>query len=180
MVQVSRTRFVLSIVLALTIIGGSLYFFGARHMRFFLVPSSSMEPTLYPSDYLITMKEPVYRRGDIVVLRDPNDPDSYLVKRIVGLPGDTIAIAAGALFINGKYASEPYIKEPMQTELAPINVGEGEYFVLGDNRNQSEDSATWRRGVPENSIIGKVRWIYSPISRMGPVSSYPLANLDQL
>ena len=180
MVQVSQTRFVMSLLVALGITVGSLYAFGFRNMRFFLVPSTSMEPTLYPSDYLVTLNAPTYRRGDIVVLRDPKDPDSYLVKRIVGIPGDTIAIAAGALFINGKYASEPYIQEPMQAEMGPVKVGEGEYFVLGDNRNQSEDSATWGRGVPAADIVGKVRFIYNPLSRMGPVASYPLANLDEL
>lgn len=176
----SQTRFLTSLFVAFSIAFLSVYAFGYRGVRFFLVPSSSMEPTLYPSDYLITVKEPAYKRGDIVVLRDPQDRESYIVKRIVGLPGDTIAIAAGALFINGKYASEPYIKEPMETELSPITVPEGEYFVLGDNRNNSEDSATWRRGIPIQDVIGKVRWIYNPISRMGPVASYPLASLDEL
>lgn len=176
--RVTRLRFVVSLFLAVMILSGSAYFFGVRGLRFFLVPSTSMEPTLRPSDYLITMKENTYRRGDICVIKDPKESGSYVVKRIVGLPGDTIAIAGGALFLNGKYASEPYIKEPMEAALSPVTVPEGQYFVLGDNRNDSEDSLSWRRGIPHEDIVGKVRWIYSPLSRFGPVQSYPLTNTD--
>jgi len=164
-----------------------------RGMRFFAVPSQSMEPTLRRGDYLLTLNADEYRRGDIVVLKDPTIQGGNLVKRIVGVGGDTIAIQAGALFINGKYASEPYIREPMVYEIfPPITVGEGRIFVLGDNRNDSEDSSYWAiirddPHIPEelradptvsvDDIIGRVRYIYLPGSRRGPVAGFPLGDL---
>jgi len=149
-----------------------------RGMRFFLVPSASMEPTLLTRDYIITLKDRQYRRGDIVVLTDPKDKEAYLVKRIVGVAGDTVEIdPGGALLINGKYASEPYIKEPMEFHFPPMKIGPGEVFVMGDNRNDSEDSVTWKEAVPVKKIIGRVRLIYNPLGRIGPVRSFPLTNL---
>lgn len=162
-----------------------------RGMRFFAVPSHSMEPTLYEGDYLLTLNATEYQRGDIVVLEDPTDEGGNLVKRVVGIGGDTVAVQAGALFINGKYASEPYILEPMVYEVfPPIEVPDGHVFVLGDNRNDSEDSSYWASAgedpdippelradptVPVEDIIGKVRYIYLPGSRRGPVQAFPLS-----
>jgi len=163
-------------VIILLICAVLLHFFQVRGMRFFLVPSRSMEPTLHPNDHLLTLTEPVYQRGDIVVLRDPVNPGEYLVKRIVAVAGDELAVQIGGLFIDGEYASEPYIKEPMAYTLGPIEVPEGEVVVLGDNRNESEDSSRWRDPtVPVDAIVGKVRYIYLPMDRAQPVRSYPLA-----
>ena len=156
-----------------------------RDLRFFLVPSESMEPTLLRGDYLVTLNDQPYHRGDIIVLRDPTQAGAYLVKRIAGLPGDTVAVVQGALILNGKYASEPYIKEPIQYEMEPVTVPEGQVFVLGDNRNNSEDSSMWTRErfgidhtVSQDAIVGRVRYIYFPFSRMGPVAGYPLTNSE--
>ena len=158
---------------------GIIHLRAGRGMRFFLVPSSSMAPTLLPRDYLVTMKEKEYHRGDIVVLDDPEQEGGYLVKRIVGIGGDTIAVQGGALILDGKYASEPYLSEPMAGDIDdPIPVADGEVFVMGDNRNMSEDSRRWKHSVPSDTIVGKVRYIYHPFHRMGPVSSYPLTNSE--
>lgn len=164
-----------------------------RGMRFFAVPSESMEPTLNRGDYLVTLNAAEYTRGDIVVFADPIRDGGNLVKRIVGIGGDTVAIQAGALFINGQYASEPYILEPMVYEVfPPVEVPDGHVFVLGDNRNDSEDSSYWATlgedpGIPPglranptvsvDSIIGRVRYIYLPWSRRGPVQSFPLSTM---
>ena len=76
--------------------------------------------------------------------------------------------------INDGYVSEPYTRDEMLISLQrPVQVPEGPVFVLGDNRNESEDSTTWGP-VPADTIIGRVRYIYSPVSRMGTVRSYPL------
>jgi len=130
--------------------------------------------------------EDAYKRGDVVVIVDPDDPKSFLVKRIVGLGGDRIKIDGGALFIDGAYASEPYIKEPIKydfphhkqfEQVEPYVVPDGEVFVLGDNRNLSDDSSKWKHpGVPVGKIIGKVKFIYLPFSRIEAVHSYPLVN----
>jgi signal peptidase I len=152
-----------------------------------------MEPTLYGGDYLLTLNAKEYRRGDVVVLEDPMSEGGNLVKRIIGVGGDTITIQAGALFINGKYASEPYIKAPMIYEVfPPVRVPEGRVFVLGDNRNDSEDSSYWvnvkddpevppelqaNPTVSVDDIIGRVRYIYLPWSRRGPVTAFPLSEM---
>lgn len=173
---VSWTRYAVSAAILVLLAVGFTYFYGVRNIHFFLVPSESMVPTLLKRDYIITLNEAVYTRGDIVVLKDPESEGDFLVKRIVGGHGDTLSLLNGALYVNGKYASEPYIKEPIQEDMAPVEVPEGQFFVLGDNRNDSDDSLTWGHGVPAQDIIGRVRYIYSPISRMGPVRSYPLTN----
>lgn len=178
-----------------------VYEFGYVGVRPFEVPSGSMIPTLLPGDFLFTVPQPQYHRGDIVVLKDPLTPGGYLVKRIVGIPGDTISAENGYLAIDGLYASEPYIREPMNYQMPPRKVPEGEVFVLGDNRNESDDAShwlidpktgraietdkpnvdtvdgeRWKRTVPMDSIVGKVKYLYLPFSRMGPVHSYPLTN----
>jgi signal peptidase I len=154
-----------------------IYFFGFREMRFFRVPSSSMLPTLRPHDLLLTLNEGDYVRGDVVVFTDPADPGSYLVKRVVAIPGDTVAIDSGGLILNGHYASEPYMAEPITYSFSPpVRVGEGELFVLGDNRNSSDDSHVWGKGIPYDSVVGRVRLIYLPLRRSQWVPSYPLIN----
>ncbi|MBI2423152.1 MAG: signal peptidase I [Candidatus Hydrogenedentes bacterium] len=163
-------------LLLLALLG--VYLFAYRGGRFFLVPSISMEHTLLEGDQIVTLRPAVYRRGDIVVLHDPENPkEDFLVKRITGLGGDSIGVRGGALFLNGTYASEPYIVEPMVYEIAdPIAIPEGEVFIMGDNRNYSEDSSSTLQTVPEALLVGKVIFIYFPFERMGPVYSYPLTN----
>ncbi len=165
------------LITLLFLLYGLLYLLAWREMRFFLVPSSSMEPTLLRGDYIVTLNHAAYRRGDIVVILDPMSGD-YLVKRIAGLPGDTLLVKGGALFLNGGYASEPYILEPMRYEIAePVTVPPQRVFLLGDNRNNSDDSHTHRECDPLENIVGKVRFIYYPYDRWGPVSGYPLTGL---
>lgn len=176
------------IVLLMILLVG-LYFFAWREMRFFRVPSKSMEPTLTPEDMLVTLNQRAYRRGDIVVWEENGD---YIVKRIVALPGDTVSVVDGALFLNGKYASEPYILEAMNYYIEkPVTIPEGHYFYLGDNRNDSDDSSmgyvtadfssttrephAWLGDLDE--IIGKVVFRYYPYDRFGSVASYPLINV---
>lgn len=177
----------MAVLLVILLVG--LYFFAWREMRFFLVPSKSMEPTLSPEDMVITLNQREYRRGDIVVWAENGE---YVVKRIVGLPGDTVSVVDGALFLNGKYASEPYILETMNYYIeTPVTIPEGRFFYLGDNRNASDDSSlgyiaadfwstsrephTWLGNL--KAVIGKVVYRYYPYDRFGPVLSYPLINV---
>ena len=157
-----------------------LYFFAYRGGRFFLVPSGSMIPTLLEGDQIVTLREPAYKRGDVVVLRDPEDRKSYVVKRIVAASGDTVLIDAGALYVNGDYVSEPYTREPPDYSMLPYSVPEGRVFLLGDNRNDSEDSHLWKdKAQPLDEIIGKVRFIYYPFDRAGVFQSYPPVSPDR-
>lgn len=175
------------VLLLLSLVG--FYYFAYRNVRFFIVPTASMTPTLYPEDMIITLKESAYKRGDIVVVYVDGE---YMVKRIVGLPGDNISVVDGALFINGKYASEPYIREPMAYLIEyPVLVPDGRFFFLGDNRNESEDSSLGFSNEPNvhlrynsmdylgymDAIIGRVQFIYYPYDRFGVVNSYPLINI---
>ncbi len=182
----SRRRSVAYIIIILLSVP-LIYLFGFAGMRFFLVPSRSMEPALNPPEYLLTLKQDVYTRGEIIVLRDPIEAGGYLVKRIVGTPGDRVSVSGGGLFLNGSYASEPYLRENMDYEMDEYSVADGEVFVLGDNRNESADSHDWLadseveqepsvKGVPIASIVGRVRCVYLPLKQMRPVHPYPLKN----
>lgn len=150
-----------------------LYLFAWRGMRFFLIPSDSMEPTLLRNDYIVTLnygrrpRDP--DRLDIIVFKDPEDPDAYDVKRVIGLPGDEVAVLEGAVFINRERISEPYVMEPPVYKYEPQVVPQNQYFVLGDNRNRSSDSSLWKRSVPRSDIVGRAVFIYNPISRMGRI-----------
>ena len=151
-----------------------LYFFAYRRAQFFRVPSASMQPTLLIGDQIVTVREPSYGRGDIVVLRDPQDRQSYIVKRIAAVGGDTVFITGGALYVNGAYVSEPYVSEPPDYLMKPYTVPEACIFLLGDNRNDSDDSHLWEeKARPLSDITGKVRFIYYPYDRAGFISGYP-------
>ncbi len=153
------------------------------------IPSSSMEPTLHcaePGDgcvarfsdrvlanrFIYHFKEP--ERGDIVVFETPPEARTRcgaggtFVKRLIGLPGDRIAEREGAVYVNGKRLAEPYLK-PGQREDATFperRIGEGQYFMMGDNRGQSCDSRVWGP-VPRENIIGEVFAVYWPPQRIG-------------
>lgn len=153
------------------------------------VPSSSMEPTLYSGDYIFTLRTSQYQHGDIVVFHDPDSKKEFLVKRIIAMEGDTISVKGGAVFLNGRYASEPYRHSPINYKMKPYTVPEGELFLMGDHSNWSIDSHNWGqvntpdgeiiqegkpRSIPIDLVVGKVRHIYLPKERRGSVSSYPL------
>lgn len=121
----------------------------------------SMEPTLQEEDILLTTRIGYQlNRGDIVICHSGKGLQEELVKRVVGLPGDTIDIIDEKLYVNGKQMEEPYIKEPVMTAgetVYPTQVPPGEYFVMGDNRNQSLDSRSMQIGtIPRKGIEGKV------------------------
>lgn len=138
------------------------------------VKKISMEPTLHENEWLfinkIVLKLGSLDRGDVVILKDPSEgPDrkEYLVKRIVGMPGDTLEIRSGELYINGELKVEPYTDVKIEDgDFGPKTVSPGHYFVLGDNRHlsASKDSRAFNE-VPENLIKGRADLIIWPISR---------------
>jgi signal peptidase I len=136
------------------------------------VVGRSMEPTLQNDQFLVVSKLD-YRlhtpqRGDIIVFRDPQHQDRKLIKRIIGLPGDVVEISNGAVSINGYLLDEPYIDSPSRYTEAPLPVPDGQYFVLGDNRNNSSDSHAWGT-LPADLIVGKAWLSYWPPATWGRI-----------
>ena len=162
----------------------------------FKVDGSSMYPTLEDGQFLIVNKlvysevdleklndylpfidagdEPVRHvfhgpeRGDIIVLRDPTNPEVDLIKRVVGLPGETIEIVDGAVYINNYRLEEPYITAQWHDNRPAVIIPEDHYFVMGDNRDNSKDSRSSAIGfIPEDLIIGRADLTYWPLGNFG-------------
>ena len=109
-------------------------------------------------------------RGDIVIFRYPDNEKLYYVKRVIGLPGETVEVIDGKVYINGSDTSldEPYLPEPMEGSYGPYEVPEGCYFMMGDNRNNSSDSRTDIVGnIKREDIIGKAWLRIWPLSDFG-------------
>lgn len=136
-----------------------------------VVLENSMAPTLIMGDRLLLDKLSPrlghIRRGDVVVVPAPRD-GGLLVKRIVALGGDVVEARGGTLWVNGKPVDEPYAVMGQWYNIPPFPVPQGQAFVLGDNRGGSEDSATWRAGVPVSTILGRAVWLYWPYSHAIP------------
>lgn len=141
------------------------------------VDGTSMEPTLHNGE-LILVNKLAYRfsqptRGDVIVFYFPRDPEQEYIKRLVGLPGDKVRVDNGKMYVNDQLVDEPYIAA------APNYPGEwvvpaGQFFVLGDNRNNSYDSHNWG-SVPGEYVVGKAVFIYWPFERLGIIEHIALA-----
>ncbi|MEO0457495.1 MAG: signal peptidase I [Cyanobacteria bacterium P01_A01_bin.114] len=140
------------------------------------IPSGSMEPTLQINDRLVVEKVSYHfnppGQGDIVVFWPPDElfpegkrKDAF-IKRVIGLPGDTVEVTDGQVFVNDELLNESYIKAPPDYQWGPEKVPDEAYLVLGDNRNSSYDSHAWGF-VPEENIIGRAVVRFWPPSRLG-------------
>ena len=146
----------------------------------FRVQGHSMEPTLRDGERLLVDKltyrfrEP--RRGEVVVFRVPGDPSRRFIKRLIGLPGDVVEFRDGRVLLNGQVLDEPYASGPTRGPQVPEVVPPGRYFVLGDNRANSEDSRFQEVGfVPRRYLVGRAVWVFWPPNRAGPVHAPALA-----
>ena len=153
--------------------------FGVFFVQPVVVEGTSMLPQLHDGERLLVNKLVYYRiqsvswghieRGDIVVFWFPNDPDKSYVKRVIGLPGETVELRNGRVLVDGKELNEDYLdKEYTQTMPPPMTkkVEEHHYFVMGDNRDNSSDSRYWGL-VPEKYIYGKAFFRYWKPSNIG-------------
>lgn len=141
----------------------------------FIVDGASMDPTFRNGQYLIvdqlTYQFKETERGSVLIFKFPLDPRKYFIKRVIGLPGETVRLSHGQVTIineqypNGLVLDEPYVKFP-KNDNTSITLKEGEYFVMGDNRLGSADSRIWG-SVPEENIIGR------PILRFYPPNIWP-------
>lgn len=132
-----------------------------------IVPTASMETTIMIGDRIVGNRLAYINedpeRGDIVIFKFPDYEKELFIKRIIGLPGDTIEIIDGVVYINGEILEEPYLHEKPVGSYGPITVPEGAYFMLGDNRNNSADSRFWNQPfVYKNKILGKAFVRYYP------------------
>jgi signal peptidase I len=141
----------------------------------FVVIGASMQPSFYQGERVIATKlayklhEP--ERGDVIIFRPPEGMDEDLIKRIIGLPGDIVEVKDGVVYVNNEPLDEPYIKNPPSYNYTTEIVPEGQYWVLGDNRNNSNDSHTgWT--VPREDIVGKAWLIIWPPDRWQVVPDY--------
>ena len=146
--------------------GTVLLVFGTRG---FYVYGSCMEPNLRTGERVLASGLPYWfgspHRGDVVIFRYPADPSKNYVKRVVGLPGDWIEIRGGQLFLNGSQQPEPYKLNAAHGDYEPREVKRDHLFVLGDNRDQSNDSRYWGE-LPIANVEGKALVRYWPPSRM--------------
>jgi signal peptidase I len=141
----------------------------------FVVDGESMHPTFENLDYLI-VDELAYdfsapARGDVIVFRYPNDPSIFYIKRIIGLPGETVSINHGLVTITKKDGTqltltEPYVVNEDATYTKSVTLDSSEYFVMGDNRPNSSDSRVWGP-LPKKNIIGRVDLRLLPIAHAG-------------
>lgn len=138
------------------------------------VEGTSMMPALQDQERIFINKF-VYRfgmgkieRGDMVVFWFPNDHTKSYIKRVIGLPGDTVEVNAGTVIVNGKAIEEGYVPEEYRDRqsIAPMKVSGDNYFVLGDHRSSSNDSRAWGT-VPSELIYGKAVFVYWPIAKLG-------------
>ncbi len=179
-------------------------FLGVRAVvQNFKVDGASMEPTLHSGQYLLINKVTYLnlrgvpleaaqslglapqgksshfvfggpQRGDVIVFLFPGRPDRDFIKRVIALPGDTIQVDRGRVYVNGTLLQEDYIRALPTYSLPLQTVPEGSYFVLGDNRPNSSDSHIWGF-VPEANIIGKAWLSYWPPSQWGVIADRGIA-----
>jgi signal peptidase I len=145
------------------------------------VEGTSMSPLLSDQERIFINKfvyhfEPI-ERGDVVVFWYPLDRSKSFIKRVVGLPGDTIEIRAGRLYINGKELAEPYVPSNYldDSNYGPLTVPRGQYFVMGDHRDSSNDSRVFGP-VPRRFIYGKAVFAYWPVDHFGSLTSTSTVN----
>jgi signal peptidase I len=142
------------------------------------VDGSSMVPTLESGEFMIVNKLSYKLNsphiGDIIVFRPPRNPTQEYIKRVIGLPGDTVEVKDGNVYVNGIQLHEPYIAEAPAYQANWI-VPQGALFVLGDNRNNSSDSHSWGP-VPLADVIGKAVFVYWPPKDWGLIEHSNVAN----
>ncbi|MHB8105166.1 MAG: signal peptidase I [Dehalococcoidales bacterium] len=162
----------------ITIILAAAIFFGARAtFQGYEVFQSSMQPNFAEGQRVMVLKAAYWfgepQRGDVVVFKAPDGTDEEWIKRIIGLPGDTVEVVRGAVYVNGEKLDEPYVKRSFSYSFQKEVVPPEYYFFLGDNRDISNDS---HRGwlMPRSNLIGKAWLVYWPASDWAVVPGFPL------
>lgn len=144
------------------------------------IPSGSMENTIQVGDrivgYRLAYNKATPQRGEIIMFEHPDhpdDPDNILIKRVIGLPGETVKIEDAKVYINDELFEEAYLKEEWVNNVGPYEyvIPENSYFVMGDNRNTSADARSWQNPyVSDDLILGKAVFRYWPFNALGKVN----------
>jgi signal peptidase I len=151
-------------------VGLMVLLFHAVLFNLSVVRGNSMSPGIHDGDRILV--EPwsyslgAVEHGDVVVLRYPLDPSVDYIKRVIGVPGDRVTLAGGRVWVNGELLEEPYVADQDPTYYESVQVREGCYYVLGDNRPRSSDSREFGQ-VPEEYLRGRVDLRLWPLSRLG-------------
>ena len=141
------------------------------------VEGPSMQPGLNTDEYVLVNKVSYLfqspQRGDVIVFHYPKDTTQDFIKRIIGLPGDTIKTDQTHVWVDGVQLNEPYISQPVNPDITSTTwtVPPGDYFVLGDNRPVSDDSRYWGF-VPKSLIVGKAMFVYWPIGEWQIINTH--------
>ena len=147
----------------------------------FRIEGSSMEPSMHANQYVLVDKisymlgDP--KRGDVIVFNYPQATERDFIKRVIGLPGETVRVQGGVVYVNNVPLEEPYIAAPPTYENT-WTLGPDEYFVLGDNRNSSSDSHAWGP-LARHYFIGRAILVYWPPDLWGTVPHYTYAAPSQ-
>ena len=173
--EIAEYIMTLAIVVACVLLMNRFILVNAR------IPSESMENTIMTRDqifgYRLAYRNKDPERYDIIIFRYPDDETQYFIKRVIGLPGETVRIADGHVYINGsdEHLDESFLPEPQEPQFGNeelvFEVPEGSYFVMGDNRNHSNDSRYWNNHyVAKEKILGKAVFRYWPVTKMGTLT----------
>jgi signal peptidase I len=181
-VGTERSQHVLREVVETVLLTLLIFFAVHFSVQPFRVEGPSMQPGLHTGELvlvnLLTYDFGSPQRGDIIVFHPPDDPTVEYVKRIIGVPGDTISVTATAIYVDGKKLDEPYIAPLSAGEaenpvvIPSLKLGKDQYFVLGDNRLNSRDSRFFSSPVTRNMIIGKAQVVVYPFNNLEWLHNY--------
>jgi|SRR5579883_99529 signal peptidase I len=170
-----HTRLIREVIetIALTLLVFLVIRFAVQSFR---VDGASMEPGLHTDEFVLVDKLSYLfqgpQRGDVIVFHYPLDTSKDFIKRVIGLPGDTVQTTSTSVIVDGQTLHEPYISVPFNFGSNIWKLGPNQFFVMGDHRDNSLDSRTWGP-LDRSYIIGKAVAVYWPVSNLELINTYP-------